>query len=255
MEAKGVQTLERALDIIELLSIQQEGLGVTDIGARLSLHKSTVHRLLASLGSRGYIEKDNVRSLYRLGLKVVEISSLRLNHLELKTEAVPILRHLAELTDQPVHLAILSGTDAVYIEKIDPQTSLRLYSQIGRRIPVYCSALGKSLVSDFSDAEIDKVIAATEFRKYTPKTLTDPEAMRLSVHETKRRGWSVDDEEHEVGIRCVAAPIRDYTGTIIAALSTAGDIRTMDPARDAETAREVVESAAAVSVRMGWVHA
>jgi len=253
MDQKGVQTLERALDIIELLSLQKEGLGVTDIGSRLSLHKSTVHRLLSSLGSRGYIEKDNDRSLYRLGLKIVEISSLRLNQLELKTEATVHLRHLAETCARPVHLAILSGCDAVYIEKIEPQTSIRMYSQIGRRIPVYCSALGKILLSGLDDAALNKTISELKFERFTHTTRENGAILLAEVVEVRKKGWAFDDEEHEEGIRCVAAPIRDYTGKVIAAVSTSGDKRSINPTEKDPVVKAVIAAAATISRRMGHV--
>ena len=251
LDPKNVQTLDRALDIIELLSVKAEGLGVTDIGNQLNLHKSTVHRLLSSLGNRGYIEKNPERSLYRLGLKFVEVSSLRLNHLELKTEATPHLRRLAEASGRPVHLAILSGTDAVYIEKIEPQQTLRMYSQIGRRIPVYCSALGKSLLAGLDDAAVMALIGSIKLTAFTAKTRIDPVVLLAEVRETRQLGLSFDDEEHEAGIRCVAAPVRDYTGKVIAAVSAAEDVRGARIDRDEQVAQLVRETAAAISKQMG----
>ena len=170
MEQKGVQTLDRTLDIIELLALSREGMGVSEIGQQIGLHKSTVHRLLNALLMRGYIEKDSQGGTYRIGLKFIEISSHRLNHLELKTEASPTLRGLCEELGQTVHLAILDKTEVVYIEKLEPRTSLRMYSQIGRRIPVYCSALGKSLVSDLPPEALRQLAESLEYRAFTERT-------------------------------------------------------------------------------------
>jgi IclR family transcriptional regulator, KDG regulon repressor len=253
MEGKGVQVLDRALDIIELLSVERDGLGVTEIGVRLDLHKSTVHRLLSALAGRGYIERDDNRGAYRLGLKFIEIGSLRLNQLELKTEASPYLRRLADAAGQPVHLAILRGLDAVYIEKIDPVASIRMYSQIGKRIPVYCSALGKCLLSGLGKDELESALAGIEFTRFTAKTKTTVGDVRADIESAKWRGWGIDDEEHEDGIRCVAAPVRDYTGRIIAAVSVSGDRRIIAADRDAETAGVVMGTAAEISKRMGYV--
>jgi len=253
MEQRGVQTLERALDIIELLSCERDGLGVTEIGNRLDLHKSTVHRLLTALGERGYIEQDTARKTYRLGLKFIEIGSLRLNHLELKTEAAPILRNLAENFRQPVHLAILRGSDAVYMEKIEAVTNLRIYSQIGKRIPVYCSALGKSLLMDMSPQQISSLAGGIHYEQFTDKTQTGIDNLLAAVELTRTRGWAVDDEEHETGIRCIAAPVRDYTGTIIASVSVAGDKSIISPERDAEIGNTVKNAAELISRRMGYI--
>ena len=132
MKENSVQTLDRTLDIIELLATVPNGMGVTEIGQKLGLHKSTVYRLINALVKRGYLEKEQSTGLYKIGLKFVEISSLHLQQIELKTEAVPYMRNLSELTGQVTHLAILDETEVVYIEKIDVIQSLRMYSQIGK---------------------------------------------------------------------------------------------------------------------------
>lgn len=252
MDVKGVQTLDRALDIIELLSLEKNGIGVTEISHKLDLHKSTVHRLLNALAVRGYVEKEDRHSKYSLGLKFVEIGSHRLNHLELKIEASPSLRSLADRNRQPVHLAILSGNEVVYIEKIEPVANLRMYSQIGKRVPAYCSALGKSLLSEMKDDELKKLLCEIEFKPFTPKTHSTIDQLIADVDSVRQKGWSLDDEEHEPGIRCIASPVRDYTGKIIAAVSVSGDCRIIAPERDSEIAVSVMNTANIISKRMGF---
>ena len=249
--AASVQTLDRALRIIELLALHGEGYGVTEIGQRVGLHKSTVHRLLNHLVGQGYIEKDAVRPVYTLGLKFIELASLRLNQVELKTEAGPFLRQLASRLDLAVHLAILADTDAVYIEKIEPQAHLRMYSQIGKRIPVSCSALGKCLVSDWAAEPLADLAGRLSYEVFTPTTRTTPEAFLADVALARQRGWGLDDQEHEPGIRCIGAPLRDFTGKIVASLSVSG--ASITPDRDAEVSRLAVEAAQAVSRRLGWL--
>jgi IclR family KDG regulon transcriptional repressor len=248
-----VQTLDRALKIIELLALHGEGFGVTEIGLRVGLHKSTVHRLLNYLVAQGYIEKDESRSVYTLGLKFIELASLRLNQVELKTEAGPYLRQLATALGQPVHLAILAETDAVYIEKIEPQAHLRMYSQIGKRIPIYCSALGKCLVSDLPPRELTDLAHKMTYQPFTPTTRTSPEAFLADVAEAKVRGWALDDEEHEPGIRCIGAPIRDFTGKVVSALSASGVVGVIRPDSSANVSDLVVDAARAISRRLGWL--
>ena len=139
MEKATVQSIDRALSIIEALAGEKDGLGVTEIATRVGLHKSTVHRLLSALGERNYVEQRS-GGAYRLGMKLVELSSLYLNQVELKTEAQPYLRKLLQLTKQPVHLAMLDGLEIIYIDKIESIHSIRMYSQIGRRSPALCTA-------------------------------------------------------------------------------------------------------------------
>lgn len=246
-----VQTLDRALKIIELLALHGEGFGVTEIGQRVGLHKSTVHRLLSHLVSQGYIEKDEARPVYTLGLKFIELASLRLNQVELKTEASPYLRKVAAALGQPVHLAILDDLEAVYIEKIEPQAHLRMYSQIGKRIPLHCSALGKCLVADLGAEALGQLAGRLTYERFTDRTRTTPSEFVAEVTLARSRGWAVDDEEHEPGIRCLGAPIRDFTGRTVAALSASGAALTVD--RDPEVSRLVMEAAEAVSRRLGWL--
>ena len=238
MEKATVQSIDRALSIIETLAGEKEGLGVTEISTRVGLHKSTVHRLLSALGERGYVEQRS-GGAYRLGMKIVELSSL-------------YLRRLLQLTKQPVHLAMLDGLEIIYIDKIETIHSIRMYSQIGRRSPALCTATGKALLSGLPDAELCEKIRSTKLPTYTSRSITDPEALIKEIRLTRQRGWSRDDQEHEPGIRCIAAPIYDYRGNIIAAVSTSGLKQIITPARDEEIAGFVMDAAHSISQRMGY---
>lgn len=252
MSDKNVQVLDRTLDILELLSAEKEGLGVTGIGNRLGLHKSTVHRLLNSLAERGYIEKNPVNGYYKIGLKLVELSSIYLSNVELKIEARPYLWELATRLNMTAHLAILDGIDAIYIEKVDIASSIRLYSQIGRRIPVYCSALGKSLLSGLNDIELSEAIAKCSFKNYTPFTIIDQSEIVQQIKQVRVQGWSIDNQEHDEGIRCIAAPIFDYRGKVIAALSISGSDTALPEARDQEIGDLLSLNALKISRRLGY---
>lgn len=253
MAEQSVQSLDRTLDIIELLATKPDGLGVTDIGQALSLHKSTVHRLISALARRGYIEKDIRTGMYRIGLKFVEISSLLLNHIELKTEALPYMRRLAGQLWQTVHLAIRDGTEIVYIEKVDSLQSLRMYSHIGKRIPAYCSALGKVLLSGIDRDVLLKTVSGIEMTARTPNTITNRDELIRQVDMVRSVGWASDNEENEEGIRCIAAPIYDFTGKIIAAMSVSGAKDIISPDRDEMIGGMAVDTAREISARMGYV--
>lgn len=252
MSEKSVQVIDRAFDILELLSTERDGLGVTEIGIRLGLHKSTVHRILSTLGERGYVEKSTNNGVYKIGLKFIEISSVYLNSIELKTEARPYLWELTSKINGPTHLSILDGIDAVYIDKVDVMTNIRLYSQIGRRIPVYCSALGKSLLSDYSDVELNIILSQIKFEKITSNTIDNKEELARQIKNVKNTGWSVDDEEHDEGIRCIASPIYDYRRKVIAAVSVAGPSNVISKDRDEEIGAMVLETAFKISKRLGY---
>lgn len=251
MADKGIQVIDRAFDILEILAGEKDGLGVTEIGNRLGLHKSTVHRILGSMVKRGYIEKTRDRGLYKVGLKLVEISSVYLNSVELKTEARPYLTDLMYKLGQPVHLATLDGCDVVYIDKVQQENSIRLYSQIGRRVPGYCSALGKCLLSGLSDVDMENRISYMNFVGYTKYTIQNREELFRQILDARKNGWAIDDEEHELGVRCVAAPIYDYRGKVVAAVSVTAsvDVFTMD--RIDEFVGNVKKAANEISLRLG----
>jgi len=253
MASNTVQSIDRAFEILETLAVEREGLGVTEIGKRVGLHKSTVHRILNTMAERGYIEQNQETGAYRLGLKFIELCSLYLNNVELKTEAQPYLRNLSALTGQPVHLATLVDKEAVYIDKIEHYSSIRMYSAIGKRIPLHCTAVGKVLLSDKSPGYIRKLLGEDELTAYTPKTLTDLEQLLEEINRVKKLGWARDDEEHEVGIRCIAAPIYDYRRQIIAAVSTSGNKNIISPDRDEEIALYVIKAASDISKRLGYI--
>lgn len=251
MADKGIQVIDRAFDILEILAFEKDGLGVTEIGNRLGLHKSTVHRILGTMVKRGYIEKTRDRGLYKVGLKLVEISSIYLNSVELKTEARPYLSALMSKLGQPVHLATLDDCDVVYIDKIEQVNSIRLYSQIGRRVPAYCSALGKCLLSGLSDEEVEIRLSKMNYVGYTNCTVTSKEELFRQIIETRRNGWAIDDEEHELGVRCVAAPIFDYRGKVVAAVSISASTNVFSRDRVEEFVRHVKETAHEISLRLG----
>jgi len=253
MKEQNVQILDRIMDIIVLMATSSRGMGVTEIGMKLNLHKSTVHRLINALVRRGYIEKDQRTGLYRIGLKFVEISSMYMHQLELKTEASPYMRKLTEAAGQVAHLAILDETDVVYIEKMDVFQSLRLYSQIGKRIPAYCSALGKVLLAGQNEPRMMQIVESLDLKPYTENTITDREALLAELEKTRERGWAIDNEEHERYVRCVAAPIRDFTGRVIAALSISGDFNVLKTSQEEAYIRLVVEAADKISRRMGFI--
>lgn len=251
MSEKGVQVIDRVFDILELLAVENKGLGVTEIARRLELNKSTVHRILGGITDRGYIEKTQ-DGIYRLGIQFVKLSSERLSNIELTTEARPYLSELTNMIGQSSHLAILDGSDAVYIDKVEVVRNLRLYSQIGKRIPVYCSALGKSLLMDESDEVIIDTLNKCDFVKMTDTTKLTPRDVLIEIRNSKTRGWTLDDEEHDVGIRCIAAPIYDYRGKITATISVAGPSSVISRDKDKEIGGLVVKYANMISEKLGY---
>ncbi len=220
MSEPVLQTADRALHVLELLA--EEGMTASEIQKKLELNKSTVHRLMMTLLNRGFVERNEATGIYQIGLKLVEISSIRLNHVELKTEAVPYLHHLANKVNQSVQLAIFDEGEAVFIEKVEKYKSFHMYCQIGKRIPIYCSAVGKSLMLDRPDQEIIKILKQTALVPFTKQTKTSIEDVMQDIYRGRKEGYTRDEAEHEENVYCVSMPVYDYRSRIVAAVSVTG---------------------------------
>ena len=247
-----VQSLDRAFDIVELLSREQHGLSLSEIGERLELPNSTVYRLLQALRRRGYVEQEGRSSVYRLGMGFIELSSLYLNRLELKTEAEPFMRELSMLSGQTVFLAMREADQIIYIDKVEQYNSLRKYSIIGQRKPVYATSLGKALLLDLEDEEIRSLLAGKDMVAFGPKTHRDMQRLLFDIQSSRQRGWTFDDEEAEPDVRCVAAPIHDYRRAVIAAVSASWSTIAFPDLDIQKTAASVQQTADRISRRMGY---
>ena len=250
MAKATLQTVDRALQLLEILAEHPKGMQPKEIEELLELNKVTVHRLLATLENRGFVER--MGSSYVIGLKVVELSSMKLSNVELKTEAAPYLRELVNKLGLPVQMAILEGHEAVFIDKIESIHSFRMYSQIGKRIPVYACGVGKVLLMQKTDEEIKEKMDKIQFEAFTSKTLTSVEELIDAINGARKKGYAVDNEEHEVGIYCVAAPIYDYMGKVIAAISV-GDTNKQFIKATNKQIEFIKQTAREISKRLGYL--
>lgn len=248
-----IQSIDRAFEIMETLSMESRGMSIKELSERLTLNKSTVHRILATLIAWGYVEKNNEDKRYKLGPKIINLGSVYLNNIELKTEALPYLHNLKERTGQVVHLAIIENGDVVYLDKIDIVSNIRMYSKIGKRAMCHNTGLGKAMMAYMSEREVDKILQEKGMPKVMENTITDPEVLKAELALTKSRGWAIDDEENELGIRCAAVPVFDYTGNVIAAISSTGPIDLYTYEYLEEKVVDLVKEAAyQISKRMGY---
>ena len=247
-----VQSLDRAFNIIELLSNEQNGMTITDISKELDLHKSTVHRLLNSLKQKGYIQKKNDSTMYKIGFGFIDLCSNYLNNLELKTEAEPFLRKLSVFINQTVFLAIMQDQMTVYIDKVEKFHSLRRYSIIGQRVPLYCTALGKALLTGISDDEIKKIYENKTFISKTPNTIMNVNKLIEEISISRVKGWTFDNEEYELGVCCLSSPIYDYRNQVIAAVSASWYTNSADKMDINKNSEYVMSTALEISRSMGY---
>ena len=248
----NVQSIDRALDIIEVLSQENEGLGVTEIAGRIGLHKSTAHRIIATMSDRGYLNRTD-KGTYKIGLKLIEAVSCYINSLELQTEARPYVAQITSELGLTSHLGVLDGDQVVYIEKMDVFSNVRMYSQIGVRVHAYSCSLGKCLLSNYSSQQVRKIMVNCSFIRFTKKTLGSVDQLIADLDKVRSRGWAIDDEEAEVGHRCIGAPIYDYRGDIIAAISASGPTSLLTKDRIEPVAEYVRKQALEISKSMGYI--
>ena len=217
--ATNVQVLDRGLDLIELLATAEHGMTISELVAATGLPKSTVHRILATFTNRHYVEKNEETSVYSLGYKFVELASLYLNKIVLKTEAEPIMHTLAQILHATTYLGVLENNEVMYLQKTEQRNSLRLYTSIGKREPLYCTALGKVLLASLPLKEFEHVARQLSYEPYTPNSITNYEDLAREVALVRKRGYR---GEHSVDSSCLAVPIYDYTRKVMAAMSVSG---------------------------------
>lgn len=248
----SIRSVDRALDLIEILSESGASLGPTKLAEITGMDKSTVYRLLTTLKNRGYVDKDLASGSYSLGPTPLTLVSRYLGSLELQTEARPFLSELSTDLGLTTHLGLLDKNEVVYVEKLDYVPTPKLYSQIGNRVPAYCSSLGKCLLSCLSGEQLVEAMASCGFKQYTNKTIPNIRALREHLRQVRAQGWAIDDEEWQPGHVCIGAPIYDYRGEIIAAVSASGSKAMIPDGRVPAVIDAVKKTAEGISDRMGY---
>jgi IclR family acetate operon transcriptional repressor len=244
-------TVVKAIGILDILAAGADvGISLAELSAIIKMPKSSTHRYLVTLQELGLAErKDGDR--FSLGTKVIELAGSFLAKSDLRNESQAVLNDLAEKTGETIHLAVASGTEVVYIAKVESRHALGMSSHIGARLPMYCTALGKAILA-FSDKELLRAVLAEPLKPRTPQSLTTGKALTADLDLVRSRGYAIDDEENEAGIRCVGAPIFDYTASPVAAISISVPRERMDQGRLRSLGSLVCEAAQAVSKRHGY---
>lgn len=214
-----IKVLEKALGILELFGESPGDLTLTQIGERLGMSKPTAFRIINVLEQSDYLERAPRSQAYRLGLKVYRLGSLVESTTAIQKLAQPFLQSLAESSHETVHLTVLNKGEALYLDKIEGKHSVRVVSRVGQRLPAHCSGVGKVLLAHLPEDEIDTIIGERGLARFTPKTITDRVALREELRQVRERGYALDDEEIEIGLKCVAAPVRDAGSRVVAAIS------------------------------------
>ncbi|PZE21027.1 IclR family transcriptional regulator [Paenibacillus xerothermodurans] len=247
-----IQSLDRALNILNLFDEHTTELKITEISARIGLHKSTVHSLLKTLQMHGYVDQDAESGKYRLGLTLLEKGQLLLQGMDIRAQARKHLMALSAQTGQTTHLVILDGTDGVYIDKVEGMKAAIRYSRIGRRVPLHSSASGKILAAFRRPEEAELLLQGYQYVQQTPHTLPDKHSFVRELAKVREQGYAVDDQENEPGVRCAAAPIFNHAGEVVAAMSVSTMLSGVDDEQFQQHIALLIGETAHISQLLGY---
>ncbi|MBW5425531.1 helix-turn-helix domain-containing protein [Streptomyces sp. BG9H] len=247
-----VPAVTRSLDILELFLEGDGTLSAPEVTRKLQLPRTTVHELLTTLAARSYlVQIPDQPGRYRLGVRTYQLGSRYAEQLDLAAEGQQVAREVAETCDETVHVAILEDTDVIYIAKVDSTHAVRMVSAAGRRLPAHCTSVGKMLLASLPQEELEARLDGREFTAMTPASITDPDELLATLATVRERGIAVEHRESNPDVSCVAAPVRDGAGRVVAALSISVPMIRWSEAREQELAELAAKGADDLSVRLG----
>ncbi len=248
----NVRVLDRAMQVLSCFDDDNPDRGVTEIAQILGLHKATVHRIMVTLFNGGYLERASDGEKYRLGLVLAELGMAVVRRLDFRQEAIPHMHALQDEFGETCDLSIFSRGEVLYLEVVQSRHALRIAARPGQRLPAHCTASGKVFLAFLPPDELERVLSEP-LRRYTETTVTERDGLMKQLEEVRVRGYAYDDSEYEVGVRAVAAPIRDAAGKVVAVISTPGPAARTDAERAAEIAAALITVADDISAHMGWM--
>jgi DNA-binding IclR family transcriptional regulator len=246
---KLLSSVKRALQVLETFTEDQPELSLTEISKRLDSHKSSIFRILITLASEGFVEKNPRNSRYRLGLKLLDLANRVAGRYDLRDLAGPHMDDLAQRIGEIIHLSILDRNEIVYLEKKGEGQVLTVATKVGGRSPAHASAMGKVLLSGLSQEELADVLSLGPLTKFTPNTIVEIPALQTELEKIESQGFAIDNEETFPGIRCVAAPVR-CRGRVVAAISATVPTQRMGQQRMNDIRKQIIETAQLISQRM-----
>ncbi|NMB46592.1 MAG: IclR family transcriptional regulator [Firmicutes bacterium] len=250
--ANHVKSVSRAARLLIALADAGTEVSLTDLSQILDLPASTVHRLASTMIVYRLVEQNVMTGKYRLGLEALHMGNAVLQQLDFRQEAKPSMERLAELTGETVNLSVLNGDEVVYIEKAEGSAFLRMLSRIGHRAPVHCTGVGKVLLSEMALDEVRDILRRTGMPALTPSTIVTFDGFLRELEFVRVNGYALDREECEVGASCVAAPIRNHVGKIVAGVSMSGPSVRFEDERLPELIDLLLETAHGISVKLGF---
>jgi IclR family transcriptional regulator, KDG regulon repressor len=247
-----VQVLDRAFQILNLLADEKSGIGPMEVAQRLKLHKSTAHRLIMVLESSRFVEKNTITGKYHLGSRLMELGLSAVSRLDVYEVAGPHLRTLVKETGETAHLAVLRDGQVVSLVNYESSQTLRTPATVGTRTPAHCTSLGKAMLAFATQEHIDDFLRGRKLVRYTPSTIVSSVKFKAELRAIRERGYAIDDQEREPGLRCIGAPLWDSAGDVIAAISIAGPVFRIGDERVPSLSMSVMKIAARISASLGY---
>lgn len=248
-----IESLSRGLNLLSALSESPHPLNLTELSTLIHLSKSTVQRLVYTLQTLGYLDRDKETKKFRLGQRAVLLGLSIVKHSDLRKVAFPHLEKTSKEINETVNLAILDGTEIVYVERIKTQQILNINLEVGSRLPAYCTSMGKAVLAFLPVDRLEALLKMMELKPQTSNTITSKEVLRKELERVRRRGFATNNEELSNGLRSVAAPVRNAGGQVIAAVNIAVPSSRVQLKRlETELAKKVVETADRISFTLGY---
>jgi len=247
-----IKVLDKTFSILDILLQHDFSMHITEISEKLKLYPSTTHRILDTLKHWGYVEQDPKSQKYRLGLKLLTLGMAKLHQMDLVKEATPYLKELVDQCNETIHLGVLEEGEVLYLAKEESSQTIRMISYVGKRAPLHCTALGKVLLAHLSPEERKKTLEGKVLPPLTENTITDKEQLERELSKVREQGFALDREENEKDVCCVAAPIRNYQGKVIAALSISSPIFRIDRNAQNNIKKALLKTSEKISKRLGY---
>jgi len=248
-----VQSIARALSLLEALGQSGAEIGIAALSKRVGLHVSTTHRILGTLIERGYARQNPDTGQYALGAKAVQLAESYLGQMDLRRLVRPVLERISAESGETANLVILDGREALYLDKVESPQNLRIFSRIGHRAPLYCTAVGKVLLAARPRAEVDVLVGQGALEPLTASTITSRATLRRELEKVREQGFALDYEECEEGACCIAVPLTNARGRVEAAISVSGPSVRVTKERMEELIPLMREVSKQVSAALGWV--
>jgi IclR family KDG regulon transcriptional repressor len=252
VERYRIHVIDRAAQILDCFGFDHQELSVSEIGAKTGLHRSTAHRILMALEYNDLIKQNPSTGKYHLGIKLFKLGHQAVSQLNLREICRPFLSRLMNDTKETIHLAVLDDDQVLYLDKVEGPHALRMPSRVGRYIPTYCTSLGKAMLSCLDDQEVKSILRRQTLKPHTENTVKNINQLLADLRSVRKRGYAVDNEEIEIGLRCVGAPLRDYTGGMVGAISVAAPSARLSEKNTPVTGRMIIAIAAEISEQLGF---